>query len=88
MYKLFASLTENDLVVVIGTTGAVVPVDDLLTGGVAFYGMGARCKAALCLMEPSRYINEGLFDTVIYGCCAENTNTLASLVHTHLTAAD
>ncbi|MBI1363114.1 MAG: NAD-dependent deacetylase [Proteobacteria bacterium] len=84
MYKLFSELTEDDLVVVIGTTGAVIPVNDLLTGGVAFYGMGARCKALLCLMEPSMYIREDLFGTVIYGCCAENASAIGATVRAHL----
>ena len=70
MYGVFANLTESDGVVVIGTEGSVVPIAHIL--GDKSYGV--KASRLLCNLEKSLYINDKLFDEVIYDR-AENAGT-------------
>ena len=70
MYGVFANLTKNDGVAVIGTEGSVVPIAHIL--GDKSYGV--KASRLLCNLEKSLYINDKLFDEVIYDR-AENAGT-------------
>lgn len=58
MYESFDSLGKEDVAVVVGTNGSVVPIDDLLFGGEAL--------KILCNLEKSKYINDKNYDYVFY----------------------
>jgi NAD-dependent deacetylase len=64
MYSLINSLTDEDCVVVIGTSGAVLPFQSLLHGEPGY--------KILCNLEPleSEYWDNMLFDKVVYGKAA------------------
>mgnify|MGYP003374526935 CR=1 FL=1 len=62
MFKSFDLLDENDGVAVIGTEGSVVPIANIL----GTKQNGVKAKRLLCNLERSMYINDMLFDEVIY----------------------
>ena len=62
MYQSFAGLQSNDGTAVIGTEGSVVPIAQILgtkTNGV-------KAARLLCNLDKSPYINDRLFDEVLY----------------------
>lgn len=72
MYGIFADLSEEDGVAVIGTEGSVVPIAQIL--GDKKHGV--KASRLLCNLEKSVYINDKLFDEVIY----ERAETASSKV--------
>ena len=62
MYNAFAQLQQEDGTAVIGTEGSVVPIAQILgtkTNGV-------KAARLLCNLDKSPYINDRLFDEVLY----------------------
>lgn len=62
MYEKINSLTDKDVIAVIGTEGSVVPIADILGSK---YG-GVKGRRLLCNLERSPYINDKHFDKVLY----------------------
>lgn len=62
MYKSFESLTDKDMIAVIGTEGSVVPIGSI----IGAKGIGIRGFRLLCNLEKSTYINDKNFDKVMY----------------------
>jgi NAD-dependent deacetylase len=65
MYRHFESLKENDIVIVIGTDGSVVKIDDILTkryNGYSYTGVNA--KKILVNLNESIHINPKNFNYV------------------------
>lgn len=62
MYQVFASLQQNDGLAVIGTEGSVVPIAQI----IGTKQNGVKAARLLCNLDKSPYINDKLFDEVIY----------------------
>lgn len=62
MYMLMSELTKDDLIVVIGTEGSVIPIGAI----IGDYNNGLPAKRVLCNLEKSPYINDKNFDYVFY----------------------
>lgn len=73
LYDVFKSLSSDDLVVVIGTSGAVINVNYLLRG---FSG-----KSVLINLERCEYINEKIFSHIIYKSCDNATLELEEIIN-------
>lgn len=59
LYEVFGEpFTEDDIIIVIGTLGNVVPIQSLIRY--------KDCKKILCNMEKSMYLSEEFFDEVYY----------------------
>lgn len=58
MFDIFEAtlLSPNNVVIVIGTDGKVIPIYPMLDGAI--------CKKLLCNLHPSKYILESIFDEV------------------------
>jgi NAD-dependent deacetylase len=72
MYQVFRSLTENDCVVVIGTSGQVIDMDSFLCD---FRGL-----KILNNLEPSTFINEAYYNHVLYKTATDAAEPIDQLV--------
>ena len=64
MYDIFSSLSADDAVLVIGTSGNVVDISRIL-----YEAERGSCKIGLKILnnlEPSATIAESMFDSIIY----------------------
>lgn len=62
MYEAISSLTDKDMIAVIGTEGSVVPIGRI----IGSRREGVPAKRLLCNLEKSPYINDKDFDFVFY----------------------
>ena len=72
MYSVFKRLTERDIVVVIGTSGHVINIDSFL--------FDSKSMRILNNLEPSQFIDESLYDHVLYGKASEMAPHINALV--------
>lgn len=72
LYSTFYNLNEDDLVVIIGTSGAVININYLLRF--------AKSKNILINLEKNKYINEALFSHIIYKSCDECIDELEQII--------
>lgn len=72
LYTEFANLEKDDLVFIIGTSGAVINIRYLLRH--------SKAKAILINLERNQYIDESLFDKVIYKSCDECVDEVEQIV--------
>ncbi len=80
MYEAFASLGEKDGVAVIGTEGSVVPVANILGSK----NNGIKASRLLCNLERSMYIDDTLFDEVIYNRAELAVDRVSEFTHSIL----
>lgn len=72
LYTEFYNVNEDDLIIIIGTSGAVINVNYLLRF--------ARCKTVLINLEKHEYINESLFTHKIYKSCDQCIDELEQII--------
>lgn len=72
MYQVFKSLTPNDCVVVIGTSGQVIDMNPFLFD---FDGL-----KILNNLEPSSFINESYYDHIFYNRASESAESIDKIV--------
>ena len=72
LYSTFYNLKEDDLAIIIGTSGAVININSLLRF--------AKSKNILINLEKNNYIDECLFSNVIYKSCDECINELEQII--------
>jgi NAD-dependent deacetylase len=75
MYKALIDIDENDCIVVIGTSGQVINIDA--------YVKNARGMKILNNLEPSKYINDTLYHTVLYGRASETCGIINDIIRQH-----
>lgn len=76
MYREFQTLKDDDIVVVIGTSGNVISLDMLLYGNSGY--------KILNNLEPSDAINEALFDKIIYKPATNAIDEIESIIKERL----
>jgi NAD-dependent deacetylase len=64
MYRSFSSLTEDDIVIVIGTDGSVVPIDYILTERYNGYTNGTQATKVLVNLNHSDFIKSSNYNWV------------------------
>lgn len=76
MYDTLEGLTEQDVLLVIGTSGTVIPI-----GQIAY---DSRAKTILCNENPERYLEQsdgnGCFDINIFGLIEDNTYIISEAI--------
>jgi len=72
MYTSFAKLTEDDILIVIGTNGNVIPISSIASQVPA--------KKILCNLEKSEYINENVFDHIFYKRAEEAIEDIGAIL--------
>lgn len=77
MYNAFSKArTTQDCVVVIGTSGQVIAVDEML--------IGSRALKIINNLESSKYINEKMYDSVLFGKASETVEQIDSIISKHM----
>lgn len=76
MYRTMKRLQPDDLLIVIGTLGNVLPVAD--------FAERAPCRTILNNLEPSEHIPEGSFDDVFYDRASNMAEELEKVVRATL----
>lgn len=77
MYRAFSKARDpNDCVVVIGTSGQVIAVDEML--------IGSKALKIVNNLESSKYINENMYDSVLFGRASETAEQLSSIISKHI----
>lgn len=84
MYQAFDDQRSNDIALIIGTSGLVIGVNDLLRDRMTDM---ARCKALLNVMElPAGHpFDTSLFEKVLLGCCAQSAEAIETFISKRLT---
>lgn len=76
MYKALKRLGSDDLFVVIGTLGNVLPVAD--------FAENLTCRTVLNNLEPSEHIPEGVFNDVLYDRASNVAEAIEEMVRNKL----
>jgi NAD-dependent deacetylase len=80
MYRALRDLREDDILVVIGTSGHVLDVNSMV--------FDLPCIKILNNLEPSEVINDSYFDHVFYGSAAHMCKEIDRIIESHMTKND